>query len=54
MRKLSLVILGAVVGASSATLVSQTNLLSSTSAVAASAETYRQLSLFGDVFEKVS
>ena len=36
-----------------ATLVSQTHLLSSTSAVAASAETYRQLSLFGDVFEKV-
>jgi C-terminal processing protease CtpA/Prc len=27
--------------------------LSSTSAIAASAETYRQLSLFGDVFEKV-
>jgi carboxyl-terminal processing protease len=53
MRKLSFLVLGAVVGASSATLVSQTNLLSSTSAVAASAETYRQLSLFGDVFEKV-
>jgi carboxyl-terminal processing protease len=34
-------------------MVSQTNLLSSTSAIAASAETYRQLSLFGDVFEKV-
>jgi carboxyl-terminal processing protease len=46
-------ILGAVVGASGATLVSQTHLLSSTSAVAASADTYRQLSLFGDVFEKV-
>ena len=29
------------------------SLLSSTSAVAASADTYRQLSLFGDVFEKV-
>src|SRR3712207_6305877 len=45
--------MGAVVGAGTATLVSQTNLLSSTSAVAASPEVYRQLSLFGDVFEKV-
>jgi carboxyl-terminal processing protease len=53
MRKLSLVFMGALVGAGSATLVSQTHLLSSTSAVAASPETYRQLSLFGDVFEKV-
>lgn len=53
MRKLSLVIMGAAVGAGAATVVSQTHLLSSTSAVAASAETYRQLSLFGDVFEKV-
>jgi carboxyl-terminal processing protease len=53
MRKLSLLMIGAVMGAGSATLVSQTNLLSSTSAIAASAETYRQLSLFGDVFEKV-
>jgi carboxyl-terminal processing protease len=53
MRKLSLIFVGAIVGAGTATLVSQTNLLSSTSAVAASAETYRQLSLFGDVFEKV-
>src|SRR4051812_2824479 len=53
MRKLSLIFMGALVGAGTATLVSQTHLLSSTSAVAASAETYRQLSLFGDVFEKV-
>ena len=53
MRKLSLVIVGAVIGAGAATLTTQTRLLSSTSAVAASAETYRQLSLFGDVFEKV-
>jgi carboxyl-terminal processing protease len=53
MRKLSLVVMGAVVGAGTATLVSQTDLLSGTSAIAASAETYRQLSLFGDVFEKV-
>src|SRR5215210_4317750 len=53
MRKLSLVVMGAVAGAGVATLVSQANLLSTTSAIAASAETYRQLSLFGDVFEKV-
>src|SRR5919107_2169100 len=53
MRKLSLVVMGAVVGAGTATLVSQTQLLSGTSAIAASPETYRQLSLFGDVFEKV-
>jgi len=53
MRKLSLVLLGAMVGTGTATLVSQTHLLSGTSAVAAASETYRQLSLFGDVFEKV-
>jgi carboxyl-terminal processing protease len=53
MRKLSLLVLGAVVGAGSATMVSQTQMLSSTSAFAASADVYRQLSLFGDVFEKV-
>ena len=53
MRKLSLLILGAAIGAGGATMMSQTSLLSSTSAVAASADTYRQLSLFGDVFEKV-
>jgi carboxyl-terminal processing protease len=53
MRKVSLVLFGAVLGAGTATVATQTHLLSSTSAVAASAETYRQLSLFGDVFEKV-
>jgi len=53
MRRLSLIMIGAAVGAGTATLVSQTQLLSGTSAIAASAETYRQLSLFGDVFEKV-
>ncbi|HEV7873402.1 MAG TPA: S41 family peptidase [Enterovirga sp.] len=53
MRRFSLVFMGAVAGVGAATLVSQTDLLSSTRAVAASSETYRQLSLFGDVFEKV-
>ena len=45
MRKLSLLILGAAIGAGSATVMSQTNLLSSTSAIAASADTYRQLGI---------
>jgi carboxyl-terminal processing protease len=52
MRKLSLILTSALVGAGLTTLL-ETRLLSSTSAVAASTETYRQLSLFGDVFEKV-
>jgi carboxyl-terminal processing protease len=51
MRKLSLLLMGAVAGAGTTALVSQTQLLPT--AVAASADTYRQLSLFGDVFEKV-
>ncbi|MBY0257185.1 S41 family peptidase, partial [Methylobacterium sp.] len=53
MRKVSLVLLGAFLGVGSSVVTTQTHLLSGTSAVAASAETYRQLSLFGDVFEKV-
>ncbi|WP_407527719.1 S41 family peptidase [Methylobacterium oryzisoli] len=53
MRKVSLVLFGAMLGAGTATVATQTHLLSGTSAVAASAETYRQLSLFGDVFEKI-
>jgi carboxyl-terminal processing protease len=53
MRKVSLVFAGAVVGASLTGVVTQTRLLSSTSAVAASAEVYRSLNLFGDIFEKI-
>jgi carboxyl-terminal processing protease len=53
MRKFTILMIGALAGAGSATVVSQSGLLSTTSAVAASAETYRQLSLFGDVFEKI-
>jgi carboxyl-terminal processing protease len=53
MRKLPLLLAGVMVGAGIATAVSQTRLLSSTSAIAASAETYRQLGLFGDIFEKI-
>src|SRR5215213_705884 len=43
--------LGALAGAGLAALVSQTEVLPG--AVSASSETYRQLSLFGDVFDKV-
>jgi carboxyl-terminal processing protease len=53
MRKISLVLAGAVLGAGLTVVATQTRLMTSTSAVAASAEIYRQLNLFGDVFEKV-
>ncbi|GEP00254.1 S41 family peptidase [Methylobacterium haplocladii] len=53
MRKVSLVLVGAFLGVGVSAVSTHTQLLSGTSAVAASAETYRQLSLFGDVFEKV-
>ena len=53
MRKVSLVLAGAIAGAGLTGLATQTGLLSSTSAVAASAEVYRSLNLFGDIFEKI-
>jgi len=53
MRKVSLVFAGAVLGAGLTGVVTQTRLLTSTSAVAASAEVYRSLNLFGDIFEKI-
>ena len=53
MRKTSLIMLGAFLGAGTSMVATQTDFLSGPRAVAASAETYRQLSLFGDVFEKV-
>ncbi len=53
MRKISLIMAGALVGAGLTAAVTQTRLLSSTSALAASAETYRNLNLFGDIFEKI-
>src|SRR3954454_7646161 len=51
MKRRLLFSLGALAGAGLATLVSQTDVLPG--AVAASSETYRQLNLFGDVFDKV-
>ena len=51
MRKVSLVLLGAVFGAATATVATNTRLISAV--VAAPSETYLSLNLFGDVFEKV-
>jgi carboxyl-terminal processing protease len=54
MRKTSLIILGAAAGAAMTLLATQPRLmLIGTTAKAAAADTYRQLNLFGDVFERV-
>src|SRR5580704_8093441 len=53
MRKVSYLVLGAAIGAAAATIGSHTSLLAHGSAFAAAADTYRQLNLFGDVFEKI-
>ena len=50
MRKVSLVFAGALMGATAMTAVGS---LTSTGAIAASSETYRQLAIFGDIFERV-
>ncbi len=53
MRKTALIVTGIAIGAGSATLGQQARALLSPPAVAASADTYKNLSLFGDVFDKV-
>ncbi len=53
MRKVSLLFMGALVGAGVATMAQKSDLLRSTAAIAANAETYRSLNLFGDIFEKI-
>jgi carboxyl-terminal processing protease len=53
MRKVSLMVAGAVLGAATATVVLHPNLVASSSANAAASDTYRDLNLFGDVFEKI-
>jgi len=54
MRKTSLMLLGAVAGAALTLIAVQpSRLLVGTSARAAAADTYRQLNLFGDIFERV-
>ncbi len=53
MRKISVLMMGAALGAAGATVALQTDLIASTRAIAANAETYRSLNLFGDIFEKI-
>src|SRR5205809_1879304 len=54
MRKTSLILLGAAAGVAATLLATQPRLLlDGARAQAAAADTYRQLSLFGDVFERV-
>jgi carboxyl-terminal processing protease len=52
-RKISWVMAGALLGAGVTALTMRTELVSTTSAIAANAETYRALNLFGDIFEKI-
>ena len=53
MRKVHLVLLGAAIGASGAIVARTPGVLAPRSATAAASDTYRNLNLFGDVFEKV-
>ncbi len=53
MRNVSLIALGAVLGASVVTLGTQTRMFSDGMARAAASDTYRNLNLFGEVFEKI-
>jgi carboxyl-terminal processing protease len=53
MRKTSLILLGAAVGAAMTLFATEPHIFSVTTAKAAVADTYRQLNLFGDVFERV-
>ena len=52
MRKISLIVLGAVIGGSVVSVGTQSRVLTSAARAAAS-DTYRNLNLFGDVFEKI-
>ena len=53
MRKLSLLVAGAVLGAATTTAAYKTSLVMGSPASAAASDTYRDLNLFGDVFEKI-
>ena len=53
MRKVSLLVLGAALGASTVLVGSQTRVFSGGTATAAVSDTYKNLNLFGDVFEKI-
>lgn len=53
MRKASLLVVGALIGAGASWIANAPQLDSAGSAIAASPNTYRQLNLFGDVFERI-
>lgn len=53
MRKLGYVVLGAALGGGLVALSNLQGPFTSTSAIAAASDTYRQLNLFGDVFDKI-
>src|ERR1700761_3181373 len=54
MRKTTLILLGALAGAAATLVATQPHsLLIGSSAKAAASDTYRQLNLFGDVFQRV-
>ena len=53
MRKVSLIMAGAALGAAAATVTLHTTYVSGSTALAAASDTYRDLNLFGDVFEKI-
>ena len=53
MRKMRWVLLGAAMGAGMTILAGQTGAFNPSRAIAAASDTYRQLNLFGDVFEKI-
>jgi carboxyl-terminal processing protease len=52
-RKASLLLVGAALGALTAVSLTQTHVFASGAANAAPADTYRELNLFGDVFERI-
>jgi carboxyl-terminal processing protease len=52
-RKASLLLVGAALGAMTAVTLTQTHVFASGAANAAPADTYRELNLFGDVFERI-
>jgi carboxyl-terminal processing protease len=53
MRKATLLLAGVAMGALGAISITQTGFYTGGSAIAAASDTYRQLNLFGDVFERV-
>ena len=53
MRKVSLLVLGMALGAGSVSFATHSHFLYGASAQAAGSDTYRQLNLFGDVFDKI-